>query len=52
MHVKHISSQNIPVVHCSVAKMYPTLCNTRDPLQHARFPVLYYHMEFAQIHVL
>ena len=47
-----MSSQSIAVAHCSVAKMYPTLCNTTDPLQDAWFPVLYYHVEFAQIHVL
>ena len=35
---------------CSVTKLYPTLCDYLD-CNMLGFPVLYYLLEFAQIHV-
>ena len=38
------------MLFCSVAKLYPTLCNPRD-CNTSDFPVLHYLLEFAQTHV-
>ena len=35
---------------CPVTKTYPTLCNPMNCIKPG-FPVLHYHLEFAQIHV-
>ena len=42
--------RNSVIYYCSVAKSCPTLCDPMD-CSTPGFPVLYYLLEFAQIHV-